>query len=356
VDAARGFLVLLESTSPSVSRTQGLDALGPYSPYVRWRDALARGDAIMLRRIRDSLSLLGPANLRAIAMASQFDGAGVDDGVRALAILGARPARTDDRLGQLAGSFSMAVNRGHRADIRSILARLTQADPGSRVASRLNVLNAVYDDGDTAQASAAARELAALTSTSRQAAPTLSETWVADACVVAQWRLWRGDTSGVRQTITSLRAYAGPQPAGIGGASGPACAALLDGWLAVTTRGRAARPMLARLDSLVFTPLVAGDLASYAPLLLARLHERLGDDAMARRALERRPAMLGWPRYQAAMLLQDARLASRARDVIAARAAYGSYVALRDDADAPLQGEVERARRELGIPDAAGRK
>jgi hypothetical protein len=51
------------------------------------------------------------------------------------------------------------------------------------------------------------------------------------------------------------------------------------------------------VDSLVLAPQIVGDLATYAPLLIARLHERLGDPTAALAALRRRPYMSEWPRY-----------------------------------------------------------
>jgi hypothetical protein len=65
----------------------------------------------------------------------------------------------------------------------------------------------------------------------------------------------------------------------------------------VLTRARDARSRLQHVDSLVLVPQVVGDLAIYAPLLIARLHERLGDPTSALAALQRRPYMSEWPRY-----------------------------------------------------------
>ena len=74
-------------------------------------------------------------------------------------------------------------------------------------------------------------------------------------------------------------------------------AAALSAAHAVLTRARDARSRLQHVDSLVLAPQVVGDLAAYAPLLIARLHERLGDPTAALAALRRRPFMSEWPRY-----------------------------------------------------------
>jgi cytochrome c-type biogenesis protein CcmH/NrfG len=45
---------------------------------------------------------------------------------------------------------------------------------------------------------------------------------------------------------------------------------------------------------------VAGDASHYAPIVVARLYERLGDVSSAERALREAQPIVGWPRYRAA--------------------------------------------------------
>jgi hypothetical protein len=86
------------------------------------------------------------------------------------------------------------------------------------------------------------------------------------------------------------------------------------------------------VDSLVLAPHVVGDLAQYAPLLIARLHERLDDQEGALAAVQRRPYMADWPRYLGAMLREEARLAERSGDTAAARAVRARLAAYGDSA------------------------
>ena len=125
------------------------------------------------------------------------------------------------------------------------------------------------------------------------------------------------------------------------------CAELLAASQAVLTGGRDAETRLTRIDSLVLAPHVVGDLVAYAPLMISRLHERLGDDALALAALRRRTYMSEWPRYLATMLREEARLAERAGDLAATRTAFSHYLAYRDSS-AGLAPELAAVRRRIG--------
>ena len=57
--------------------------------------------------------------------------------------------------------------------------------------------------------------------------------------------------------------------------------------------------------------------------------------------------MVGWPRYLATALRDEARYASRAGDRAGAQSAYARYLVLRADADSVLAADVQRARLAL---------
>jgi hypothetical protein len=171
----------------------------------------------------------------------------------------------------------------------------------------------------------------------------------ADACVLAQWRLQRGDTSGVRGIIDALRleplrlAPAAP-PASAGGA---ACGEILEAALAVALNPSGAAPAVNRLDSLAFTASVSGDLVAYAPLLIARLHERVGNPRAAFAAVRRRDPTAGWPRYLATALREEGRYAGLAGRPGEGRPALTRFLALRSNPDAELRSQVDEVRRAL---------
>jgi len=138
-----------------------------------------------------------------------------------------------------------------------------------------------------------------------------SEGWLADACVLAQWRLDRGDTTQVRATIARLRGWRRRLTSTAVAATPVACAELLEASHAVVVQQADARARVVRLDSLAFTVQSAGDASAYAPIVVARLFERLGDRQSARQALRKAQQIVDWPRYAAAAARYERALAGR---------------------------------------------
>ena len=322
------------------------EAAARITPFVRWRVAVTNGDSLTLKRIRDTLPSLGPVTLRAIARASQFDGIGIEDGARSLGVLRERTTRSADVAGLALAEHSLAMNRGRPKDALAATTRLRRALPGSHAWLRLRVLDALYAEGDSAAADHAARQLAELTDAGPSTLSTGSDAWFADACVLAQWRLARGDTARVPEVIARLDSVGSAAASPVFVSASPnACAVLLDAALAVA-RGRSdVAQRLQRVDSMVFTPQVAGDAVTYAPLLIARLYEQRGAPTLALRAVRRRTYLSGWPRYLANAWLQEARLASEVGDSTGANIAYRRFVAFRDSSDDTLMPQVDSVRR-----------
>ena len=323
------------------------DSLSPLAPFLRWRLAAAGGDTIARARERARFDRLGPANLRAIAMTAQFDAVALRDAARAIEILRLRPASDAIRLQALLGAHSLAMNEGQSDDVGESIARLRALQPESRGYLRLEVLDALHGDGDSVVARDAARRLDDLTRGGLAATAGTSAAWLADRCVLAQWRLHAGDSAGVAQAIRDLRSHPSPGDLPPMAAAPAACADLLEGWLAVTSRSSAAVARVAWLDSLAFTAHTAGDAIAYVPLLLARLHEQLGDAPGALRSIRRRAYLTGWPRYLATALRVEGRLALQDADTAGARLAYERYLGLRRAPDAGHAAESAAVREVL---------
>ena len=320
------------------------DSLSPLAPFLRWRLAAASGDTIDRAKERSRFDRLGPANLRAIAMTAQFDVVALRDAARAIEILRLRPAADAIRLQALLGAHSLALNEGQLDDVVDATARLRALQPESRAYLRLGVLDALYGDGDSVVARDAARRLDDITRGGLAATAGTSAAWLADRCVLTQWRLQHGDSTGAMQVIRDLRSHPAPGDLPAVAAAPVACADLLEGWLAVTSRSSTAAARVARLDSLAFTPHTAGDAIAYAPLLLARLHEQQGDARGALRAIRRRAYLTGWPRYLATALRVEGRLALQEADTAGARVACERYLALRRAPDARLAAQAAEVR------------
>ena len=112
--------------------------------------------------------------------------------------------------------------------------------------------------------------------------------------------------------------------------------------------------LVARLESLAFTAPAAGDASVYAPVLLGRLHSRLGQVGAALAAVRRRPYMVGWPRYLATALREEGRYAAGVGDDAGAQSAFARYLVFRADPDSVVAADVQRARLALDSLRAGG--
>ena len=333
------------ATSAAVRRIALDDSLSPFAPFLRWRMAVTQSDTSALRSIRSGFSRLGPANLRAVALASQFDAVAVEDGTRALRTLRARSLSRTRTIDELLGEHAMALNEGRIRDALDATTALGTAASNSHADLRLRVLDRLYGDGDTLAGRTAAENLereAAIGPSAEHAGPSPR---LADLCVLAQWRLATGNAAAAAAIAVALRnAASSSEPAAVS-AGREACAELVDAAVAVASRRRDARARVARLDSMAFTPETAGDAAVYAPLWIARLHEQVGDVPGALRSVRRRQYMSDWPRYLASMLRVEGRLAETVGEIAAAREAYRRYLVLRHTPDAPLTAQAVAVRQ-----------
>lgn len=351
--AARELLAAVTRDSANVAST---DSALPLAPFLAWQAAFDQGDSAALGRLRRGLADLGPRNLRAIAVAAQLDAPSPEDARLALQQLRARATRLDERLDAALGDHALALNQGRPQDALAATERLAQMQPGAHIQLRLRVLDALYGDGDPVAAAAAAVALRRFAVVRASAEPATRALQLADACVLAQWQLRQADTTGVRRTIAWLRedpleaASLAPPVA-----AGPlACAELLQAGLAVVLAQPDASRLVARLDSLAFTAGVSGDAVTYAPGLIARLHDRLGDARGALDAVRRRDVHAGWPRYAATQLRQEGRYALEVGAAEEAGAAFRRYLALRTQPDSSLRQQVEEVRGRLTA--AGGRR
>lgn len=330
---------------PATARRIALDdSLSPLAPFVRWRLALVESDTSALGAIKRAFVHLGPTNLRAIALASQFDAIALADGVRALGALRLRSAGRAREVDVLLGEHAMALNEGRIHDALEATTPLTNLLLGSHAGLRLRTIDGLYGDGDTLAARAAAGDLERIREAAGAGQRADSPARSADLCVIGQWQLATGHAGDVPGIVSELRSgpVAGLSPIG---AESAACAELLDAGIAVASRRRDARTRVAHLDSLAFTAQTAGDAAAYAPLWIARLYEQVGDTRGALRAIRRRQYMSDWPRYLASMLREEGRLAESTGDIAGAREAYRRYLALRHSPDAALASQVDAVRR-----------
>jgi TolB-like protein len=204
-----------------------------------------------------------------------------------------------------------------------------------------HVRYALHWDGDPDSARVAVAELEAAFLSSPPER-NLSNT----ACALAQWRLAHGDTA-VSPYIEGLRRWSAAAAAGTV-ATELSCADILVTWRAAVTGASDAPALIARLDSLLREWAWGSMLENEGNLILARLLEERGDDAGALRVLRRLPPMVvGWGPYGSTFVRERGRVAALVGDTADAVNAYRLYLALRADADAHLQPDVQRVGDEL---------
>ena len=285
------------------------DPSSSLAPFLRWRAAVAHHDTTEQLAVRDDLASLNSENLRAIAMASQFDAVGLEDGMRAIDLLAARATNAAERVDATLAAHSLALNTGNTAEALAQTTRLRDLRPDSHAYLRLRVLDALYAAGDTTAARVAATELAAPVDSLFRDFPLLRTRVAADACVLAQWRLAHRDTAEVRAIISLLRARdvgRADQPI----AAAPAiCGDLVEAQIATLAKRREAAALVDRLDGLVLTSAVAGNLSQYANIAISRMYIELGNPRRALTAIRKRDYMSGWPAYLGTVWRDELRLA-----------------------------------------------
>lgn len=338
---------LAELATPRALR----DSMGDLAPFVQWRVAIARNDTEALQRMRAEIPRMNRSNLRAIAMAAQFDAVGLDDGERAIRVLRlAGTPRATDRLDALLADHSLALNTGHPVRALDVTEQLQDAEPGWRAHLRLRILDAIHAEGtggDDGAAEEAAEQLSILVNRGVESAPAAEAIRLADACVVAQWRLSRGEVRGIPQILRMLRAAGTPRVPVPIGANPLACAEIIEATMAVVTSERDALQRVRRLDSLMLSGPAVGDAGTYAHLAVADLYSRLGEPERALEAIRRRRYMAGWPRYLATSRRQEGQLATQLGDREGALRVFRQYLAMRQDPEGPMRSVAAAVRAEV---------
>ncbi len=343
-----------------------LDSLGDLADFIRWLMAHGLGDSASVSALLDRFPEMTRQSLQRIAGTSQLIGIGLADLQPAAAALRSVPGTRSQRATALELLHRYALNGGRPQEALELTEAWPEVHPHPREHLRVQILDALYWDGDNAAAAQAARQLAEHADAPLVAGAQARQRQYGDICVVEQWRLWHGKVSTAERAIVRLR-NAEPGMASDSLATPNAvCAALLEALLAGAQKRPDGAEALSRLESIMrmgpgFAPLStgtpAGDaVASCGNLVVARLREAQGDLAGALAALRRRPYI--WAEgitYLSSYLREEGRLAALTGDREGAIRAYQHYVALRSDPERALAAEVDRVRAELaGLLDEAG--
>lgn len=304
---------------------------GEQTDFIQWVAATATGDSMSLAGLRARIPTMTSVSLQSMVEWSEDLGLSLDDADRAAHALeqtavGAGPRRT-----VIVRVVPFLLNRGRPQAASRLLAT---AERGFGQASDVGVLEfqiyaALYWDGDSTEAAAAAQSLGAYL-----AGTPVPMGYVRDrataACALAHWRIARGDIAGARKilarkdssTVESL----------------PLCRAAAEAQLAPAALERLDALLSAGSDMQHFFPTVAAVIAS-------RLYDARGDRAHALDLARRRTFWWNW--MLSTPLREEGRLAALVGDTAGAIRAYRQYLALRSDPEPKLQPEVERVRAML---------
>lgn len=326
--------------------------------YVHWRAALAMADdkaLVALRSRRDSVGITALNRIIGFGQTDVVELADVDSAASELR------RRVDARTVQAANvppgltMHSWAQNRGRSEHAKHAVAWLRASEPlppGTSIvyfdADQVPALAALFWDGDSVAASGAFLRIAQQTATAPPRESGALARYYTNLCVVGLSHFVNNRASQVAVVAERLRAGAAARDsAAIHGADPTLCLAMLDAIVATSRATPDARTVVVRLDALLAAaPYVFG--IDFGNLVVARLHEAQGNNALALRAVRRRP--YDWdtgPLYLTTHLREEGRLAALTGDSSGAMQAYERFLALREGADVAFRSPSEAVTRAL---------
>jgi serine/threonine protein kinase/tetratricopeptide (TPR) repeat protein len=316
------------------------------SDFPRWAAALVLGDSAAVADVRSRLADLPATDLFRIAVWSQRHAVGVEDGVRAADILLRRAVSGRERRIAAQRMVPSLLNRGRPAEANQVLAAFELGfarDQSVGGVREFQLYAALYWDGDSSAAAAAARRLDAYLGGAAMGPGEVGDRQTA-SCALAHWRVRTGDLRGARTALAGMRRRT-PSSDGLATMASPVCAAAVEAQLEVTRNSTSGAVALARLDSLLrATSNFRDQLVTVGNLIAARLYEGRGE---RRRSLEMVRRRSGWNVYLSTQLREEGRLAALTGDRAAAIRAYRHYLLLRSGPERGLRPDVERVRSEL---------
>lgn len=313
---------------------------------IRWLAALMLGDGAGLAALRSRLAEMHPFQLRALVEWSPPLGVGLDDADRATRVYEEGARSVGERRAVVVGVVPFLLNRGRPGEASRLLAT---AERGFGQRADVGVLEfriyaALYWDGDSTEAAAAARSVEAYLDGAPVRLGYVRDPQTA-SCALAHWRLATGDLAGAEAALGRMRRL-GPTTGSYSIEYAPLCAAAVEAQLASARDRPEAGAALGHLDSLLR---VGFDrrylLPSVANMIAARLSEACGDLVQAL-AIARRRNLWG-NRLLSTQLREEGRLAALVGDTVGAVRAFRHYLQLRSDPEPVVRPEVERVRAEL---------
>jgi hypothetical protein len=270
----------------------------------------------------------------------------MEDARRALEVWRGRLSTREERAFNLLFSHDLAMNAGRPKEALAISAQLANTFDRPRFHLSMQLTDAIYWDGDTAAAAAAAGQLVRWADAPLARQEDLRDRQYHDICELEQWRLHQGKAGTAARAIAKLRTAHKPTTQAEFVAF--RCALMLDAWAATLNKSADVSGKLAQLDSVLKTGPPGWFETQYANLLVSRLHELRGDLPSAVAAIRRRSSFGTGPTgYLSSYLREEGRLNALAGDHRGAIRAYQHYLALRTDPEPSLKAQVDGVRAAL---------
>jgi hypothetical protein len=329
----------------------------------RWRMAIATGKQTQVDRALEYLERTHQAG-SVVAYNGLWDSLGMANADRLLAAATRSATTPAQRLNVGLATARVERNRGRP---RAAHVAVSGPDFGHDVNA---VYERLYGDGDSASASAVMEVLEPIADAPLATVVTDRLRQYEAICAVEQWRLWAGHPETVSRAIEILsnpvappqlftrRDVAQRSDEEIVVEEARLCSTALTALRAVRDKRADAAAAVVMLDSAVW----AGDNISSLNLgsvvqndrarrtiLLARLHEMLGDTQGALRTIRRRCQVFSYPHGEllSASLREEGRLASLAGDRSGAIKAYRWYLTLVTNPEPAIIPTRDRVRADL---------
>jgi serine/threonine-protein kinase len=318
--------------------------------YFLWRITAAIGDSAARTTRRQKLDSLAFREGWAALSQAQRDALDTEDVDTLLAVLERRATSNEARQFAFSARAVAGVLRGTPAVAVEAGAQVLTNGGSRGLNAVVGVFDALYADGDTANAARLIPEFVQYADAPRAATRADRAVQYGATCWLEQWRLAHGDTRSAARAVARLRAASEPADSFTTVGEAHLCAAMLDAWIATVSERPDAGQARLSLDSLMRTApafWIPYQGALPANQLLARLFAAVGDTTRALAAIRRFQRDYGFDVLRAKNLRIEGRLAAAVGDTLGAIRAYRRYLILRSHPEAFLIPQRDSVRSEL---------
>jgi tetratricopeptide (TPR) repeat protein len=316
---------------------------GGYALVVRWRLAHLLGDAALREETWTSWDTVS-GRAPFLPLLAQSDGAPAGEVDRLFRIMSLRASSQAERVGYYTARAIYLLELGRPRDALAALDSLEQVsgDPAGRAI--LDVLHALYVDGDTTAAVRAAARLAPLADGALADSAARRAVQYDATCAREQWRVANGRYDSAPRAVARLRGAGHPRDLHLTVRKAHLCALLIDAMAAVGQGRPDAVRLVERADSVMRQGPLLGDNLSYQNLAVGRLFAAVGEYERALAAV-RRGGYFG--ATAGTYHREEGRLAEQTGDREGAVRAWARYLRHRSDPEPELRPAVEAIRARL---------